>query len=571
MEGLNIRFVPTFCIAEPMKKIAMSRPAATRQFGLSRLRIILLIALAVIAVAGGAWWWKQRTPSPEPGQPGAPGASPAAGAASAPGGGGGRRFGGINRVQPVTVATVRRQDIRVVQQAIGNIAALNTAVVRPRVDGELKAIRFKEGQQVRAGQLLAEIDPRSYEVALAQVQGQLARDQAQLRNAQLDLERYKELLAKDSIAKQQVDTQDALVKQLQGTVQVDQAQVDNARLQLSYTKVTAPISGRLGLKQADLGNIIRASDAAGLVTITQTQPISVVFAVPEAYLPQITRQLKAGEAMVVEAWDREQRSRLATGKVSTTDNAIDPVTGTIKLKAEFANADGNLFPNQFANIRLQLDTLEGVLSVPNSAVQRGAIGTFVYVIKEDSTVTVRRIRLGTVDGDWTSVQGELSPGEKVVTDGADRLREGAKVEVITPPPARGGAGGGEGGGRRRDAAAAAAGGAASAPAGATARAAGSAGAASAAEGAQRPAAAGEAKGSAATAGAAPATASAANKDSKASAAWIDQLPPEAAERVRRTLERLPPDVVQKVHAMTPEERRAFFQKLREQRRQQEGS
>jgi multidrug efflux system membrane fusion protein len=538
-----------------MKKILKSRPVAPRRLplsaGLSSLRLVLLLALAALLIAAGAWWWTHRSSAESPGGAASPaGAASAAGAGA--GGGASRRFGGINRVQPVTVAAVRRQDIRVTISAIGNIAALNTAVVRSRVDGELKAIRFKEGQQVRAGQLLAEIDPRTYEVALAQAQGQLARDQAQLRNAQLDLERYKDLLAKDSIAKQQVDTQDALVKQLQGTVQVDQAQVDNARLQLSYTKVTAPISGRLGLKQADLGNIVRASDAAGLVTITQTQPISVVFAVPEGNLPQITRQLKAGEAMVVEAWDREQRNRLATGKVATTDNAIDPVTGTIKLKAEFANAEGTLFPNQFANIRLQLDTLEGVLSVPGSAVQRGAIGTFVYVVKEDSTVTVRRIRLGTVDGDWVSVQGELSPGEKVVTDGADRLREGAKVEVITPPPARG-AGGEGGGGRRRgggsDAPAAAASGAAS---GAVAQGAPSSPKASEQASSGKPPAA-----------AAPAAA-------KASAAWIDQLPPEAAERVRRIMERLPPDVAQKVNAMTPEERRAFFQKMREQRRQQDG-
>lgn len=522
------------------------RPSLQR--GLSRLRAVLALALVLALAGGGWWWWKQLQAGDATGGPQSAASAPA-GAASAPGGPGGRRFGGANRVQPVTVAAVRRQDIRVVVQAIGNIAALNTAVVRARVEGELKAIRFKEGQQVRAGQLLAEIDPRSYEVALAQAQGQLARDQAQLRNAQVDLERYKDLLSKDSIARQQVDTQEALVRQLQGTVQSDQAQVDNAKLQLSYTKVTAPISGRLGLKQADLGNIVRASDTNGLVTITQTQPISVVFAVPEAHLPQINRQLKSGQALVVEAWDREQRNRMATGKVSTTDNAIDPVTGTIKLKAEFANADGALFPNQFANIRLQLDTLEGVLSVPNNAVQRGAIGTFVYVVKEDNAVTVRRVRLGQVDGDWTSVQGDLSPGEKVVTDGADRLREGAKVEVITPPPTRGtGLGAGEGGGRRRD-------GAAGGPA---------AGASAPVAAASRPAAGA----SAARAPAASATTPAAKAG--ASDAWIDQLPPEAAERVRRTLERLPPDVQQRVHAMSPEERRAFFQQLREQRRAQQG-
>lgn len=556
-----MQVVPNNQQPSPMKTTPPTRSPAVHQRGLSRVRLVMLLALLALAAGGGWWWWKQRADAAATGGPA--GATPAAGAASgavggaSAAGGANRRFGGVNRVQPVTVATVRRQDIRVTISAIGNIAALNTAVVRARVEGELKAIRFKEGQQVRAGQLLAEIDPRSYEVALAQAQGQFARDQAQLRNAQLDLERYKDLLAKDSIAKQQVDTQEALVRQLQGTVQSDQAQVDNARLQLSYTKVIAPISGRLGLKQADLGNIVRASDANGLVTITQTQPISVVFAVPEANLPQITRQLKANEAMVVEAWDREQRNRLATGRVATTDNAIDPVTGTIKLKAEFPNADGNLFPNQFANIRLQLDTLEGVLSVPNSAVQRGAIGTFVYVVKEDGTVTVRRIRMGTVDGDWVSVQGELAAGDKVVTDGADRLREGAKVEVITPPPARGAAPG-EGAGRRREAG--------GAPAGAASMPAGAASAPAAASRPQGDAAGAQRMQRPASSPSGPAAAS----GQAASAAWIDQLPPDAAERVRRTLERLPPDVVQKVHAMSPEERRAFFQKLREQRRQQEG-
>ena len=218
-----------------------------------------------------------------------------------------------------------------IHAAIGNIAALNTAVVRSRVDGELRAIHFKEGQVVKAGQVLAEVDPRAFEVQLAQAQGQLARDQALLRNAQLDLERYKDLASRDSIARQQVDTQESLVRQLQGTMQIDQAAVDNARLQLSYTKVTAPISGRLGLKQADLGNVLRASDPAGIVTITQTQPISVVFAVPEALLPRINGQLRQGNALEVEAWDREQRNRLAVGRISATENAIDQVTGSIRI------------------------------------------------------------------------------------------------------------------------------------------------------------------------------------------------------------------------------------------------
>ena len=494
------------------------KTSALRQTGLSRPVVLALVALLSAAGAGG-WWWSQREAATQTTASGTSGSQGAAsgprGGASGPAGAGGpnaRRFGGANRVQPVSVAAARKQDVKVVLSAIGNISALNTATVRARVDGELKAIRFKEGQLVRAGALLAEIDPRTYEIALAQVQGQMARDQSLLKNARLDLERYKDLLAKDSIAKQQVDTQDALVGQLTATVQTDQAQVDSARLQLSYTKITAPISGRLGLKLVDLGNIVHAGDAAGIVTITQTQPISVVFAVPEANLAQITRKLKGTDPLTVEAWDREQRNVLATGKVSTTDNAIDPVTGTIKLKAEFANADGTLFPNQFVNIKLQVNTLEDALAVPSTAVQRGAQGTFVYVVKPDSSVTVRRIRIGTTEGDWVSVQGDLAAGDKVVTDGADRLREGAKVEVIAP----------------------AVGGKPPMP-------------------------------SLMPSLTPPATPS----TPQTGASWIDNLPPEAQDRARAMISRLPPDEAARVNKMTQDERRAFFQQMRERRQQQQ--
>ncbi len=493
-----------------------------RRFGaLLRSRLTWLVIVMLSAGAAGYAWWSQRdAAAAAPSGAGAlSGASvPASSAAS-----GGRRFAGVNRVQPVTVASVRRQDIRVIHAAIGNIAALNTAVVRARVDGELRALRFKEGQQVRAGQLLAEIDPRAYEVQLAQAQGQLARDQAQLRNAQIDLDRYKDLMAHDSIARQQLDTQEALVRQLQGTMQINQAAVDNARLMLSYTKVTAPISGRLGLKQADLGNLVRAGDAAGIVSITQTQPISVVFAVPEALLPRINERMRAGEALVVEAWDREQRTRLAEGKISTTDNAIDPVTGTIKLKAEFANQQETLFPNQFVNIRLRLETQQGALAVPVTALQRGARGAFVYAVKDDGTVTVRAVRPGAVDGDWVAVQGELAAGDRVVTDGADRLREGAKVEVITPPLARGSGAGAPG----------------LAPADGVAPRSRPAVPASAAP--QRPA----------TPGATTATPAAAATERPP---WLDRLPPDVQERFLK---------------MNAEERRAFIEKMRERRGQRE--
>ncbi|WP_236748521.1 efflux RND transporter periplasmic adaptor subunit [Acidovorax carolinensis] len=360
---------------------------------------------------------------------------------AAPGGLGGRcgtrgrnsaghaRAGAFQRrrqVQPVSVGLVRRQDVRVMVQAIGTMNARATAVVRAKVSGELTALHFKEGQQVKAGQLLAEIDARSYQAALSQVQGNLQRDQALLKNAQLDLQRYKDLLAQDSIATQQVDTQAALVRQLEGTVAAGQAQVDAARLQLGYTRITAPIAGRLGLRQADRGNVVGPADGNGIVTINLVQPIDAAFSVPEAYLAQISQRLADGAELPVELWDREQKHRLARGRLGALDNAIDPTTGTIKVKAAFANEDGGLFPNQFVNVRLQLNRLPNALTVPGTAVQNN----YVYLVQPDGTVTQRRIRVGAADGDRVSVEGDLKDGDQVVTDGLDRLREGAKVAVI---------------------------------------------------------------------------------------------------------------------------------------------
>lgn len=510
----------------------------------SRAGLVGLLILLLGLAGGGAWYWKKQGAAAPEG--GAEGAAPA-GAPGGPGAAGGpRRFGAGNRPQPVSARAAKRQDLRVSVNAIGTITALNTATVRARVDGELRRILFREGQQVKAGDLLAEIDPRAYEVALAQMQGQLQRDAAQLKNAELDLARYRDLLAKDSIAKQQVDTQEALVGQLKGTVLSDQAQVDNARLQLSYTRVTAPISGRLGLRQVDLGNIVHASDTTGLVTITQTQPIAVVFAVPEAYLPQINQRLQAkGGFLGVEAWDRDQRKRLAQGRVLTTDNAIDTTTGTIKLKAEFPNADGMLFPNQFANIRLQLDTLPNALVAPNNAIQRGSMGTFVYLVKDDGSVTLRKVTTGAVDGDWVAIEGEIEPGDRLVTDGADRLREGAKVEIIDTkrgnrPGAGGGAVSGAPSGAPSGAAAAGPEPVAGKPTPAPAKAAGAP-------------ATGEA--TAPTTAAAPApSAGASSAEGEGRPRWMDTLPPE---------------LVEKLKAMSPEERRATLQKLRERRQQRE--
>jgi multidrug efflux system membrane fusion protein len=323
-------------------------------------------------------------------------------------------------------------DLNVVQNGLGTVAALRVATVKARVDGLLQNVLFQEGQIVKAGDVLAEIDPRPLQVQLAQVEGQLARDQAQLNNARLDLERYRVLLAQDSVAKQQLDSQESLVRQFEGTVKIDQAQVDNAKLQLSYTRVTAPIPGRLGLRQVDAGNIVRSSDTLGLVVITQIDPITVVFTIPQDNLQRVLQRLKAGEKLGVDAWDREQKNKLAVGTLITVDNQIDTATGTIKLKAQFPNPEGLLFPNQFVNVRMVVETKRDATVIPMAAIQRGAQGTIVYVVKEDKTVSLRPVKMGAVENDNVAIDSGLKPGEMVVTDGIDRLREGAKVEVTTP-------------------------------------------------------------------------------------------------------------------------------------------
>lgn len=401
-----------------------SRPLL-RQEGRALWWIVLLVLIA--AAAGGGWWWKQRQSAGGTGQTQADGAGGPPGGRGGPGGGRGpARFSAGGQTQPVSVGVVRRQDVRVQVNAIGTMSARATAVVRAKVSGELTSLRFKEGEEVKAGQLLAEIDPRSYQASLSQVQGNLQRDQALLKNAQLDLKRYQDLLAKDSIASQQVDTQAAQVRQLEGTVAADQAQVDAAKLQLSYTRITAPIAGRLGLRQADRGNVVGPSDATGIVTINLVRPIDAVFSVPEAHLAQINQRLSEGAELPVELWDREQKRRLARGRLGALDNAIDATTGTIKVKATFANDDGTLFPNQFVNVRLQVNLLQDALTVPGTAIQNN----YVYLVQPDGTVTQRRIRVGVADGDRVAVEGELKDGDQVVVDGIDRLREGAKVAVI---------------------------------------------------------------------------------------------------------------------------------------------
>ncbi|WP_345062716.1 efflux RND transporter periplasmic adaptor subunit [Acidovorax lacteus] len=397
--------------------LTMQRAMPARQTGRLRWTHAVLLVALLGAVGGGAWWWQQRQAASPPD------AAKAGSAGRAAGGPG--RFGAGN-VQPVSVGTVQRGDVRVVVQAIGTMSARATAVVRARVSGELVALRFQEGDEVRAGQLLAEIDPRSYQAALAQAEGVLRRDQALLRNAQLDLKRYQELQERDAIAGQQVDAQASLVRQLEGTVAADQAQVDAARLQLGYTKVVAPFAGRLGLRQADLGNVVGPTDANGIVSINQVRPIDASFAVPEVHLPQMRKRLAAGDELPVELWDRDFRQLLGRGRVVALDNAVDVATGTVKVKAAVANEDRALYPNQFVNVRLQVNRLESVLTVPATAVQNQS----VYVVQDDNTVTQRRLRVGVTDGDRVSVEGDLREGDRVVTDGIDRLREGTKVAVI---------------------------------------------------------------------------------------------------------------------------------------------
>lgn len=331
--------------------------------------------------------------------------------------------------QVVTPATAAVRQMALYLTALGTVTPNNTVTVHSRVDGQLQRLGFSEGQDVKAGQVLAELDPRPFEVLLAQAQGQLARDQAQLSNAQLDLGRYRTLLAQNSISEQQVATQEALVGQYRGSVAADRAAVASAKLQLSYSRVTAPVSGRVGLKQVDLGNIVHASDSNGVVVITQMQPANVVFAIPEAQLGQVLPALRSRQPLLVEAWDRENLHKLAEGRLLTADNQVDSSTGTVKLKAVFDNRDNALFPNQFVNVRLRTEVRPDALVIPLAAMQRGQPGTFVYLIKPDNTVSIRVIKAGPAEGDQLIVESGLQAGERIVLDGVDRLREGARVTV----------------------------------------------------------------------------------------------------------------------------------------------
>lgn len=336
-----------------------------------------------------------------------------------------------NLPTPVKVATAMSQDIPIYMRSLGTVTAYNIVTVRSRVEGELKEVMFKEGQTVKAGDVLAQVDPRAFQVQLDQALGTQLQNQALLANARRDLARYQTLFKQDSIARQQLDTQAALVSQYEGTRKTDQAAVDNARLQLDYARITAPISGRLGLRQVDKGNLVSTGDTNGLVVITQTQPISVVFTLPETQLPDVVSQVREGASLVVEAYDRADTRRIATGVLETLDNQIDVATGTLRMKARFDNTDETLFPNQFVNVRLLVQTRLAATSIPTVAAQQGSSGAFVFVVKEDNTVEVRQVELGPIYRDRVAVNKGLANGERVVTEGTDRLRQGALVSIAS--------------------------------------------------------------------------------------------------------------------------------------------
>jgi len=378
-----------------------------------RRRLFLPFVLALLVIAGVVWWTRQGS-APQPG-------------------------GNARNAAPMSIVpeTVSKGDIAVNLNALGTVTSLATVTIRTQISGYLIKVDFKEGDEVKKGDLLAEIDSRPYEATLAQVKGQLARDEALLKGAQVDLARYQGLAAQNAVPRQTLDTQVALVAQDQGTVEADRGMVKSAEVNLQYCRILSPLDGRVGLRQVDQGNYVTPGDANGLVVITQIQPISVLFTVPEDNLQAIAKRLQDGAVLPATAYDRSGATKIADGSLQTFDSQIDPTTGTIKLRAQFPNEAKTLYPNQFVNVRLLLDTHKDVTTMSTAAIQRGVPGTFVYLVGADSTVSVRAVQLGVTDGDRVEVKSGLAPGDRVVIDGADKLRDGAKIivrtETATPP------------------------------------------------------------------------------------------------------------------------------------------
>jgi multidrug efflux system membrane fusion protein len=385
-----------------------------------------LLVLLVIAALCWKFWPGSAVPKDAAGQKAVAGHTGRSGAMR-PG------FGGATGPVPVRVAPAVKGDFPLYYKALGTVTALNTINVRSRVGGELVKIYFEEGQMVKAGDLLAEIDPRPYQNALLQAEGTLLQNQAQLKNAQVDVERYRGLYREDSIAKQTLDTAEALVGQFQGTVKTNQAAVNDARLNLEFTRIRAPITGRVGLRQLDVGNLVAANDTTALAIITQTQPISVAFTLPENSLEVVLARYRSGAKLTAEAWDRGDTKLQATGVLQSLDNQIDVTTGTLKFKARYENRDQSLFPNQFVNVRLLADTLKDVVLAPSAAIQFGTNGTFVYALYGDKKVKIRQLKIGASDGENTVVTEGLSVGDRVVLEGTDRLKDGSDVEVVNTP------------------------------------------------------------------------------------------------------------------------------------------
>jgi multidrug efflux system membrane fusion protein len=426
---------------DPASRAPLSRRA--RWLG----TVFALLALAALAAIA---WYLTHRPAVAPGGaaatasasgPGASGAARGGGGPGGGGGGGGGGPGGRAGASAVGVATAVASDLPVYLDALGTVTPSVTVTVRPQVSGVITQVLFTEGQLVKKGQLLATIDPRSFEIALQQAIGARMRDEAQLENAKVLLQRYQTLLQQDSIARQDVDTQLAAVRQLEATIVIDRANENTARLNLGYARITAPAAGRIGLRAIDAGNLISANDAGGIAVITQLAPIDVEFSVPQDRVPEIQERVGAGARLPVTAFDRTRTTQLGEGTFSTLDNLIDTQTGTVRAKARFANASGSLFPNQFVNVRLLLQNIESAIVVPVTAVRRSGTGDFVYVLKDDRTVTVRPVERGVSTNEVISITRGLAVGDRVVTEGGDRLREGARVQLAADRP-------GVGGGRR---------------------------------------------------------------------------------------------------------------------------